>query len=343
MKRTRVLFMKYLKFFVQPHRLIAFLIGVGFLLFVQFVALKPMVAVPVTLPNQQEVLTVSQISDKREKEISVDQDVFDAEALYLGDLMDALEDMSAEKEAFKELVDLDIKMKESEKTVVQKRTKKARIAIVIDDIGMNRTQSWNSVKLDFPVTLAFLPYAENIQEMVNAGLENGHEVIVHVPMQPLNKDVNAGENVLKPGMSEVLLNQALDKNLSLITGYSGINNHMGSAFTQDRKGMNVVMSRLKKEGLFFLDSRTTAESVAEEIAKNHGVPFLKRDVFLDHEETYEYTKGALGDVERIALEYGQAIAIGHPKEITLEALKKWTASTHAKDIEFVTLSELLAK
>lgn len=335
--------MKFLKFFLVPHRIIALLLGFGFLAFTQTIVFKPMEAVINSVPKEAEVLTVSQIVDKQEQSIpEIDENDFDFESLYLGDLMVALEEMSEEEEAFQGLIDLDVKIKKQENTD-KKIVKNPKVAIVIDDLGMNRTQSWNSVKLEFPVTLAFLPYAENIQELADEGAKRGHDIILHVPMAPLNSEINAGENVLSPDLSEVLLTQTLEKNLIGLSDYVGINNHMGSAFTQDRKGMNVLMSQLKKKGLMFLDSRTTADSVAEELAGQHGVPFIQRDVFLDHEETEEYTKKALKDLERIAFEHGQAVAIGHPKAITLNALKKWVVSAQKKGIQFVTLSELVAQ
>ncbi|MGB1076696.1 MAG: divergent polysaccharide deacetylase family protein, partial [Bdellovibrionales bacterium] len=282
--------MKFISFFLKPHRLIAILLGVMLLAFTQFVVFKPVQVMPAkpapTVSIVQDVHEVGIVESESGEEVSSVEDV------YYGDLIDALGDMMGGADLASETFEGE-KAQEQDEVVTVGGAVSPRIAIVIDDLGMNREQSWNAINLEFPVTLAFLPYAENIQEMADSGEGKGHDIILHVPMQPLDNTINAGENVLEVGTSEVLLGQALEKNMGVLSRYVGINNHMGSAFTQDEKGMNFVMSSLKDKGLYYLDSRTIAGSVAEEVATRHGVPFLERDVFLDHEETMEYTQDAL--------------------------------------------------
>lgn len=133
----------------------------------------------------------------------------------------------------------------------------------------------------------------------------------------------------------------LNKDLSAFSGYVGINNHMGSKMTQDRPGMARVMAELRTRGLLFIDSRTINTSVAADEAEKAGIPYAVRDVFLDHEETYEAVAGALEEVERKALKDGFAIAIGHPREETVKALREWLPTLEAKGIALVPVSAVV--
>ncbi len=319
--------MKFLRFIFKPHRFLALFLGVSFLMFTQFVVFKsfdPLKTKEALYSTEKGTPVIKKAEQKG------DSDFFEIQDVYFGDLIDALEEMTEDN--FSGLKNIEVHLESPPK-----------IAIVIDDVGMNKIQSWNAVNLDFPVTLSFLPYATDIQEMADHATEKGHDIMLHIPMQPLGQDVNAGENALEIDLSETLLKERLDKNLSALDSYVGINNHMGSAFTQDEKGMNVLMASLKGKGVFFLDSRTTAESVGKETASRYNVPFLERHVFLDHEETYEFTATSLEKLESIAQEGGVAIAIGHPKDITLKSLTAWAKKAQEKGFELVPLSDLIAR
>ncbi len=325
--------MKFLHFLKKPHRIIAILLGLAFLLFTQLVVFKPVEIhhEPVGQSTSASVEPQQTIPDQPILAVVEEEDYsFDLEEMYHSDLISALEGMNDEDVEFAGLKDIEVKLDAP-----------AKIAIVIDDLGMNRTQSWNVVNFDFPVTLAFLPYAKNIQEMADKGKEQGHDIILHIPMQPLDDSVNIVEDTLTVDSTDKDLLSKLDKNFSSLTHYVGVNNHMGSAFTQDESGMRLFMSYLKDKNVFYLDSRTTADSKGRELAEKYKVPFLERDVFLDHEETYEFTEDALANLERIAKEHGKAIAIGHPKEITVKALSAWEKTLEKKNIRLVTLSELI--
>lgn len=219
----------------------------------------------------------------------------------------------------------------------------AKIAIVIDDVGMNR--KWSKASIDLPagVTLALLPYADKVREDAKAARERGHELIIHTPMEAMNPDLDYGGMGLMTSMSLKELSQAFDKITQSFDGYKGINNHMGSKLTQDEVAMRQLMSILKTRQLYFLDSKTIHTSVAPQVAEDVGLPYAVRDVFLDHEDTPEYVAHALSEVERIAAEYGQAIAIGHPKKNTVEALQEWLPTLKDKGFELVPMSELLTE
>ena len=216
-----------------------------------------------------------------------------------------------------------------------------KIAIVIDDVGMNRKWSKASIDLDAGVTLALLPYAKHVRSDAKAAKKKGHEIIIHTPMEAMNPDLDYGGMGLLTSMSLKELSQAFDKITQSFDGYVGINNHMGSKLTQDETAMRQLMSILKTRQLYFLDSKTIHTSVAGRVAQEVGVPFAVRDVFLDHEDTPEYVLNALKEAERIANEHGSAIAIGHPKENTVEALQQWLPTLKDKGFELVPLSELI--
>ncbi len=217
----------------------------------------------------------------------------------------------------------------------------ARVAIIIDDLGMDVRHSKQVIDLPAPVTLAFLPYAPQVKTLAAGGKAKGHELIIHVPMAAMDGDMNIGPGGLKAGMDTFALQEAFGVMLNSFDGYVGINNHMGSRLTQDPAAMDALMPMLKTRGLFFVDSRTAGASVIASRAVEAGVPYAERDVFLDHVDSAAFVAGALAKTEKRALSHGSAIAIGHPKTHTIAALKAWIPTLKAKGIEIVPVSELL--
>lgn len=215
---------------------------------------------------------------------------------------------------------------------------KPRIVIIIDDMGLDRKHTRAAMDLPGPLTFAFLPYAGDLKKQTEMAKSKGHELMVHMPMEPINQDLNAGPEVLKISSSPEVFAKTLNDGLGAFDGYVGINNHMGSRMTQDPDGMKRVMAELKKRGLLFVDSKTISTSVAEDEARTAGIPYAARDVFLDHEETSQAVHGALDKLEREALKKGLAIAIGHPKEETINALRGWLPTLQAKGITLVPIS-----
>lgn len=220
---------------------------------------------------------------------------------------------------------------------------KPKIAIVIDDVGMNLSQSRAAIDLDKNVTLAFLPYAETVKTLASTAKAKGNEIIIHTPMEPMNGDIDLGTMALRTGMNPSDFNDEFLKITQSFDGYVGVNNHMGSRLTQDKQAMGQLMRLLKAKGLYFLDSKTINTSIAAETAAFYGVPYAVRDVFLDHEETPEFVANALAQTERTARRTGSAIAIGHPKKNTMQALRQWIPTLEKKGFELVPLSELIQK
>lgn len=215
---------------------------------------------------------------------------------------------------------------------------KPLIVIVMDDLGLDRRRARQTVALPGPLTLSFMAYAEDLPSQIENAHAAGHELMLHVPMEPSSSAIDPGPNVLLSGMpkDEILKNVAW--NLDHVSGYVGINNHMGSRFTEDRDGMQVVANALKQRGLLFLDSVTSGKTVAHDVARETGIPFAVRNVFLDHEDDLDSIRHQLHQVEQIAKNTGLAIAIGHPRDKTLTALKAWLPKLSEKGFQLVPIS-----
>ena len=217
---------------------------------------------------------------------------------------------------------------------------KPMIAIVIDDMGVDLNRSEWALDLPPAVTMSYLPYAQRIGEQVKAAKDKGHEVILHMPMQAENGKEDPGPHHISVDMSPAQLEENIAASLDAFSGYDGVNNHMGSKFTAYRPGLEIFMADLEKRHVFFLDSRTTPQTVAEQVAREHHLPTTHRDVFLDDEETAQSVANALNHTEDVARATGSAIAIGHPKDATLASLEVWLATLKAKGFDTVPLAFL---
>lgn len=215
------------------------------------------------------------------------------------------------------------------------------IAIVLDDLGVNVRRSDRAVALPAPVTLAFLPYAEELEDQTAAARKAGHELLVHIPMQPHGEDADPGPNALDMRLGAIEVLSRLDWDLARFSGYVGINNHMGSLFTESEEGMRLVAEGLRDRGLMFLDSLTSPKSVAASTVASYGVPTTVRDVFLDNTDTAEEVAMRLEQTERVARNTGTAIAIGHPRDNTLDVLEAWIPKAKAAGFTLVPLTAVL--
>ncbi|MCC6597398.1 MAG: divergent polysaccharide deacetylase family protein [Alphaproteobacteria bacterium] len=216
-----------------------------------------------------------------------------------------------------------------------------KIAIIIDDMGVDRRRSREIIGIDAKLTLAFLPYAQNLDDLVKEARNTGHELMIHMPMEAMNGDLNLGGIALREGMDEATMDAQLEQAFAAFTGYKGMNNHMGSRLTRDTKAMAQVMQALKQRGLYFVDSKTINDSVAADVARAHGLRTGERDVFLDHQETDEFVRSALHNLEAVARRKGYAIAIGHPKDVTIRGLKAWAQDAQERGYVLVHASEIL--
>ena len=196
------------------------------------------------------------------------------------------------------------------------------IAIVIDDMGLDRANSARAVRLPGPLTLAYLPYAEGLAAQTARARAAGHELLVHIPMEPMSAAEDPGPNALATTLDRDEIARRLDWALDRFEGYVGASNHMGSRFTADAAAMRGVLEELRDRGLMFLDSRTTARTKGRGVAEAAGVPFVERDVFLDNELSAAAIERQLDLAAAIARRRGHAVAIGHPHTVTLEVLER---------------------
>ena len=223
-------------------------------------------------------------------------------------------------------------------------TKRAKIAIVIDDVGLNTSFVKQISQVKAPLTVSFLPYGASGKEQVTMVKNAGFEALVHVPMMP-HIPAALAPVTLSPEMDKSETQAELNKMLDRFegTGIDGVNNHMGSLLTERIKNMEYVMEVLKKRGMFFLDSKTTGKSVAGKAASEYGVTYIARDIFLDNKKDYDYIMGQFHQAEKVAQKNGHAVAIGHPYSQTLNVLQDWLKEADSRGFEVVHLSDLLSK
>lgn len=218
---------------------------------------------------------------------------------------------------------------------------KPMIAVVIDDMGVDHRRSIRALTLPGPMTMAFLPYARDLPRMTRAARAVGHELLLHMPMQPLSAGENPGPDAIVTGLDPAELRRRADAMLDSFNGYVGVNNHMGSKFTQDAAGMRIVLEDIHARGLLFLDSRTIAGTAGPSIARALGMPYAERDVFLDNDASTGNVRAQLAEVEAVARRQGYAIAIGHPHDGTVEALAQWLPDIEARGFVLVPVSAIV--
>ena len=217
---------------------------------------------------------------------------------------------------------------------------RAQLAIIIDDIGYNAELGERSLGLPGAFTYALLPMAPHSPRLARLGAQRGKEIILHTPMS------NTRGLPLDPGALLETMNRSeffgvLEANLKAIPEAKGLNNHMGSLLTQKTEAMGWLMEFLQKQQLYFVDSRTSAKSRANETARLYQVPSRRRDVFLDHNRDPAQITRQIDRAIALARDRGQALAIGHPYPETLDLLEQLAPRLEAAQIALVPASELL--
>jgi len=220
-----------------------------------------------------------------------------------------------------------------------------RVAIIIDDMGDSLEALEEICGLGQPVTISILPQSLYAEETARVAHEKGLEVMLHLPGESLNhqKDNNSSAGLINTGMSEGEIKSFVEESLSLVPYAVGVNNHMGSKITQEEKVMRPILEHLKSRGLFFLDSRTTAESIAFDLARKMGLRTAYRNIFLDTPVGLDFSKNKIIDLFRLSQKNGTAIGIGHPFPETLEALRKNIHLLKEYRVKLVFASEIISK
>jgi polysaccharide deacetylase 2 family uncharacterized protein YibQ len=214
-----------------------------------------------------------------------------------------------------------------------------KLVIIIDDIGHHLTPGQAAVDLPWKLNIAVLPYTPHGKTLAERAHRSGKEVLLHAPMSTIGS-IPLGRGGLTNELDEQEFRQILAENLLQIPHIRGINNHMGSDLTQRRIQMGWVMDELQKRDLYFVDSRTSHESVAANTAKNYGVPNLSRQIFLDNERNPRAIEQKLTEVMDQANKHGMAVAIGHPYPETIRSLKAMLPQLEARGIRLAYVSEL---
>ncbi len=217
-----------------------------------------------------------------------------------------------------------------------------RIAIIIDDLGYQLEAGHRTIDLPGPVACAILPSTPRATSLAEAAFASGKDVLLHLPLEPVSKD-----NQLDPG--SILLDMSRDQfastfsaDLDSVPHAIGVNSHRGSMLTRHPGHMGWLMEELRARGdLIFVDSYTTHKSIALQLARESGVPAVKRDVFLDPDRAPKTIEREFGRLKELARKNGVAVGIGHPYPSTLELLEREIPNLSDEGIELVSISELV--
>jgi polysaccharide deacetylase 2 family uncharacterized protein YibQ len=222
---------------------------------------------------------------------------------------------------------------------------RGQVALIIDDMGNSLEALDDLLGVSGSLTISVLPYSAHAGQTARIAHENNLEVLLHLPLESLNNHeaMTDTEGMITAGMNAGEITQAFEDSLARVPFASGVNNHMGSRFTADESLMRTLLAPLKDKGLFFVDSRTTAQTVAYGEALRMGIPAVERDVFLDADSDRGRIKSRLIELFRLARKKGQAVGICHPYPETLQALKTNFRLFEDYGLEVVPVSRLLRR
>jgi polysaccharide deacetylase 2 family uncharacterized protein YibQ len=235
-------------------------------------------------------------------------------------------------------IDTDVK----DKTVVSAAGTTGRLAIVIDDMGSSLSEARSLAAINLPLTFAIIPGLRVDTQVAGFAASNNIQTMIHIPMQSKgwpNRRLEA--NGLLVSMDADELRERVSGFIAKFPGAIGVNNHMGSEFTEQEDKMTVVLQVMKNKRLFFIDSVTSPESVGWKVAQHLGVKSARRNVFLDNEQDRNYILGQLNQAVRLAKKSGSAIAICHPHQATIAALAAALPGLAGQGVQLVPVSQLV--
>jgi polysaccharide deacetylase 2 family uncharacterized protein YibQ len=215
------------------------------------------------------------------------------------------------------------------------------VAIIIDDVGYGGEATELLLEVDAPLTFSVLPKLPQSSELARRAHEAGFEVMLHLPLvSPATQRVSPGAVRVKTTREEI--GRTLAENLETVPFAVGVNNHQGSVYTSDELEMHRLLAEIKELGLFFVDSRTTLNTVGLKVARELGVRSAERDVFLDNEQSADYIDGQMEELVGVAHRDGRAIGIGHchHKE-TAQAVRRMVRRLAEMNLKLVPVSELV--
>jgi hypothetical protein len=277
---------------------------------------------------QNESSTITNNKSVEESILVKDEQVVEKERIIF--LYDLIEQKNKELQLFNQYVE-----------ERKKEEGKVKVAIIIDDMGYQKEMADLIMNLNFPVTVSVLPFLPYSQYVAQLAKEKGITVLLHLPMEPHNSNVDPGRGAIFSTMSEQEIRNKFLADWLDIPYISGVNNHMGSKITENRDIMKIILSEIKEKNLFFIDSMTSPDSVGYQLSKEMGIKTAQRTVFLDNEQDVDYIRNQIKILKEYALKYGSAIAIGHPYCNTIDMLIEADLILQSEGIEIVPLKELL--
>lgn len=225
-----------------------------------------------------------------------------------------------------------------------------RVAIIVDDVGYDTDEMKDFAALDYPLTFSILPGVPGSRELARECAASGFQVMLHLPMEPLNSRLNPGPGCIMVDMTDEQIAALVEEHVADVPQAVGVNNHMGSRATADARVMRAVLSVLRRRGLFFVDSLTTGSSVAPEVAAELGVPYAARSVFLDTSFSPEPADAAkffdsaqerMRQLGGLAQRRGAAIGICHYHSQTARMLGYLLPELKRAGVEVVSVSQLV--
>jgi hypothetical protein len=220
---------------------------------------------------------------------------------------------------------------------------RGQVALIMDDMGSSLETLDELIALGRPITISVLPWSEHAAETATIAHEKGLEVLLHLPLESINNHEAMAntEGMILTMMTPTAIVASFEASYDRVPFAVGTNNHMGSRFTADREQMRTILRPIKERGLFFVDSRTTAQTVALDEARKMGIPATQRDVFLDADEDRGRIKGRLIELLQRARKKGRAVGICHPFPETLAVLKSSLFLLDSYNLEAVPVSKLV--
>ena len=217
-----------------------------------------------------------------------------------------------------------------------------KIAIIIDDWGQSTANCKYLKEIPEPLAVSILPGLRHTKDVANCAGLNHKLTMLHLPLEALhNYDFYPPNYIIKTTMNPDLVAKIVDEDLAQLPSIEGVNNHMGSKATENRPLMKIIFKKIKKKGLFFVDSMTASHTVCAALADEMGLSFGKRDVFLDNINTREAITKQMLILAQRARRHGYAVAIGHDRHLTMQVLKDEIPLLENQGFQFVSIKELL--
>ncbi|MFW6172327.1 MAG: divergent polysaccharide deacetylase family protein [Elusimicrobiota bacterium] len=220
--------------------------------------------------------------------------------------------------------------------------KESFIALIVDDVGYKK-QIKEFIELDIPITYSILPGLPYSKFFAEKFKTSNIPYLLHMPMEPYGyPEKDPGKIALFTDMSKTEISRMIEKALKSVPGARGINNHMGSKFTSDKKSVKKMLDILKKKELFFIDSSTSKDSVGYKMAKQYNVPTQLNNMFLDNKDSYDYITDRLKKLKKTASKNNLTVVICHATRKNIsKALKEYIPEIKKQGIEFVPVSQVL--